>query len=59
MNENTGRTSEKFVRLDQDRTDVKSDLNGRGRVVSVRRLGEAISGRFWQQVEIWLRVEVY
>ena len=29
MHKNTGRTSEKFMRLDQDRIDVKTDVKGK------------------------------
>ena len=42
------------LRPEQDRIDIKSDVNGRG-VVSIRFLRKAIYGRFWIQVEIkWI-----
>ena len=53
VHENTGRTSETFVRLEQDGIDVKNDVNGK---VSIRRSGEVIYGRFRRQGEIKCRV---
>ena len=55
VHENIGRTSEKFVRLDQDKIDAKIDVNGK---VSIRCSGKEIYGRFWRQGEIRWRVEV-
>ena len=43
---------------DQDRIDVKSDVNRREGMLSIRRSGKAISGIFWRQEKIWLRVEM-
>ena len=48
---NTGRTSKEILRSDQDRIDVKSDVNGR-EIVSIRCSGKAIYGRFRRQGEI-------
>ena len=46
------------MRLDQDGIDVKSDVNGREGMASIRCSRKAISGRFWRQGKIGLRVEV-
>ena len=58
VQKNMLRTSYVFVRLDQDRIDVKSYVNRREVMVLIRRSGKAISGRFWSQDKIWLGVEV-
>ena len=49
MHENMGRTSEKFVRSDQDGIDVKIDVNGK---VSIRCSSKAIYGIFLLKGEI-------
>ena len=46
------------MKTEQYGVDVKSDVNGREGIVSVRRLGKAIIGRFWRQGNIRLRFEV-
>ena len=38
--------------------DVKTYVNGREGMFSVRRSGKSIFERFWRQGKIWLRVEV-
>ena len=53
MHESTGRTKEKFVRLDQDRIEVNIDVNDK---VSIRCLGKAVYGRFRSQEDIRWRV---
>ena len=47
-----------FVRTDQDRIGVKSDINEREVIVLIRRLEEVNAARFWRQGNIRLRVEV-
>ena len=43
------------MRSDQDRIDVKSDVNGREVMVSIRRLGKKISDIFRRQGKIqWM-----
>ena len=46
------------MRLDQDRIDVISDVNRRGGMVLISIPGKEITGRFWSQGKIRLRVEV-
>ena len=58
MHENTGRTSKICVRSDQDRIDVKNDVNGREIMVSIRCSEKVIYGKFRSQGEIMWRVEV-
>ena len=55
MHEDTGRTSETFVWSDQDRIDVKSDVN---RKVFIRCSGKAIYVIFWRQGDTRWRVEM-
>ena len=52
-----GKTSETILRLDQDRIDVKSDVN-RKEMVSIRCSEKEIYGRFFHQGKISWRVEV-
>ena len=47
-----------FVRTDQNKIDVKSDVNEREGMVVIRHPGEEITGIFWCQGIIRLRVEV-
>ena len=53
LHKNKGRTSEKFVRSDQGRIDVKSTPKGK---VLIRCSGKAIYGRFQRQGVIRWRV---
>ena len=55
MHKNTGRTSEKSLRSEQDDIDAKIDVNVK---VSIRCSVKAIYGRFLHQGEIRWRVEV-
>ena len=56
VHKNMRSNTEKNVRSDQDRIDVKIDVNGK---VSIRFLVKAINGRLWCQGDIRWRVEVY
>ena len=47
-----------FMRMDQNRIGVKSDVNEREVIVLIRHSGEAINERFWRQGNIRLGVEV-
>ena len=46
------------MRSDEDGIDTKSGINKREGMVSIRRSEKSISGIFWSQGKIWLRVEV-
>ena len=43
---------------EQDRIDVKGDVNQRKGMVLIRLSGKAFSGIFWRQEKIWLRIKM-